>query len=134
MKTRWLDRQLFTGPYLTLVTSQAEFDKVLKKLKIKEHHVYCEPANDATTHTMHNGKGQLVCVIGLRTEACQGKDGLWIAALLVHEAVHVWQQARSVIIGWTDPKRTGGLEGEMEAYAIQNISAELMQEYKRRFV
>lgn len=134
MKTKWLDRSLFIGPYLALVTSQKEFDRILKHLKIKESHRYCSKTADATTHTMHNNRGQLVCIVGLRLSACKDKSDIHVSSLLVHEAVHVWQHARSAIVGWLDANRTGGLEAEMEAYAIQNIAHELMQEYHRRCV
>ena len=48
--------------------------------------------------------------------------GRWKSPLLVHEAVHVWQQTR-VYLGETAPSP------EFEAYAIQNISGNLMQAF-----
>jgi hypothetical protein len=48
-----------------------------------------------------------------------------IAALLVHEAVHIWQQY-CADIGEKEPA------SEQEAYAIQSISQTLMEEYARR--
>jgi hypothetical protein len=46
-----------------------------------------------------------------------------VYALLVHEAVHIWQDVKHRI-GEDNPS------SEFEAYAIQNISQELMLAYK----
>ncbi len=48
-----------------------------------------------------------------------------IYAMLVHEAVHIWQGAR-VILGENHPGT------ETEAYAIQAYAQRLMEEYARR--
>jgi hypothetical protein len=129
-KQKWLSRSLFYGPFLSLVTSQTQFQTILKKLDIKDDSLYCNINANATTHT-YIAKGDLCCVVGIDLSKIKNKDGIEIASLLVHEAVHVWQNARSQIVEWVDAKRTGGLEAEMEAYAIQNISSNLMKEYFR---
>ena len=49
-------------------------------------------------------------------------SGVQIAAMLVHEAVHVWQTIRRSI-GETSPS------SEFEAYSIQHIAQELMSRY-----
>jgi hypothetical protein len=128
---KWCNRTLFQGPYLALATTQREFDIAIKRLKLEDKCLYCNEGAYATTHTYLNTDKQLCCIVGLRLDSCVGKDGVDIAGLLVHEAVHVWQHVRSSIVTWTDPSRTGGLEAEMEAYAIQNIAQELMDAYKR---
>lgn len=130
MTARWLDRTLFKGPYLTVVIDQKSFDGVMKRLEQPSGVPFCNEGGDATTHTYLNKDKQLCCIVGIRPT--EDVDGIEVAALLVHEAVHIWQQVRSQIVaGYIDPSRVSGLEAEMEAYAIQNISAELMLEYAR---
>jgi hypothetical protein len=53
----------------------------------------------------------------------EGITGLQVAALLVHEAVHVWQLFRESI-GEHGPSK------EFEAYSIQAISQRLMERYR----
>lgn len=127
--TKWLDRTLFKGPYLALVLNQKDFEVCKKDMGVTGTgcDVYCREGASATTHYYYNTKGQLACIVGLRD--FKNHDGMAIAGLLVHEAVHVWQHTRSEITHAIDPSRTGGLEAEMEAYAIQNIAQTLMESF-----
>lgn len=126
-KPLWLGRSVAApGPYLQLCLSEAEYESALKRLKIK-----ADPAGwlstagcDATTHTMTNKDGGLACLVCLKPT---NRQGVQVAALLVHEAVHVWQ-AYAAHIGETAPG------AEQEAYAIQAISQQLMTEFARRRV
>ncbi len=126
MKTKWLDRSLVVGPYLALVTSDAEFQKALDDCSIKpaDRTPWIKNStSDATAHYLENPSGELVCIVAIQVKA--GKTGPQIAAMLVHEAVHVWQQFRDRI-GETSPS------AEFEAYAIQTISQRLMEAYSER--
>ena len=125
MKTKWLGRRVACpGPYLALVLNQAEFDASMKHCK--------QPAGapclstkraNATTHFLSNDAGETVAVVALGDTA--NRSGVEIAGLLVHEAVHVWQEhCRS--IGEHAPA------SEQEAYGVQGIAQELMAEYARR--
>ena len=125
MKLTWLDRRVAApGPYLTLVTSQDEFDAALRHFKMPLGTPYLSSARaDATVHLFDNRRGESVAVVALGDTT--GRSSVEIAGLLVHEAVHIWQAHRENI-GETHPGR------EQEAYAVQGIAQELMAEYARR--
>lgn len=124
MSFRWLDRRIAApGPYLALCLSEAEYEAAMRRLKVKHCGPWIStPQADATTHHLSN-EGSLACVVCLRDH--QGRDPVEIAGLLVHEAVHAWQE-------WCDyyGERTPGRE--QEAYAVQAIAQELMAEFARR--
>ena len=121
---RWLDRRVAApGPYLTLCLTEAEFHDALRKLKLHERPTFVSPNADATTHHFANDSGGQVCIVCLRD--CRKRDSIEIAGMLVHEAVHVWQEYCERI----GEKQPGT---EQEAYAIQAIAQELMAEFRRR--
>ena len=124
---KWLSRTLLLGPYLTLVTSEKEFRRALKHLNVEDDTPYVRPGWQACTHTYVQKNGNVACVVALDVEQVGGSDPVDIAALLVHEAVHVWQAIEDTA---GDRRNMFGTEGP--AYGIQNISAFLMHEYKDR--
>ena len=66
-----------------------------------------------------NAAGRHSAVVTLKVTS---QSGVQIAALLCHEAVHIWQQARD-IMGEKSPS------SEFEAYSIQRIAQDLMEQY-----
>ncbi len=124
MKTHWLDRRVAApGPFLCLVLSQAECDAAMKVCKVKPVPYLSTPRADATTHLLSNDKGESVAIVALGdTSKCSSIE---VAGLLVHEAVHVWQEHCASI----GERRCGS---EQEAYGIQGIAQTLMEEYARR--
>lgn len=124
MKPRWLDRRIaWPGPYLCLCLSEAEYLAALSHLGL----ISCDDewcGDDAgKTHHARNAKIGVACVVCIRPR--EGRSAIEIAGLLVHEAVHAWQEyCRD--IGEHKPGN------EQEAYAIQAIAQELMSEYVRR--
>lgn len=123
----WLNRGLLLGGYVALVTSQAEFDQALKDIKMTDYpDAYVPNGWPACTHSFSNVDGSIACIVGLNMERAAEQDPIDVAALLVHEAVHVWQQNES------EAGKLGCFGTEGEAYAIQNISTQLMTEYARR--
>ena len=84
---------------------------------------YCDPRWHACTHAF-DVDGELVCVVGVNMAAMERLSPIDAAAVLVHEAVHVWQRTRARL-------GPGDLGVEMEAYAVQNIAARLMESYVR---
>ena len=119
----WIDRCLFRGPEVAVVTSASAYRSVMRKLQVNEPDPWCEPSWFACVHALKVG-GALVCVVALNLPRLAGEPPIDVAAHLVHEAVHVWQYARACL-------GPGDLGREMEAYAVQNIAAELMRAYVR---
>lgn len=119
----WCGRTLIAGPYLALCCSEADFEKALKHLKVVEKVPFLgsETAN-ASTHSLVNREGNLCCIVCLGST--EGKTPIQVAALLIHEAVHVWREFRA----WIGEKEPSS---EFEAYSIQYIAQELMLAYAK---
>ncbi len=120
---KWLSRRLVEGPYLILVLSEKDYHKVMQKFGVPTHSRaawIASETSDATTHILRHPKHGLGCVVAMRVR--DGLDGIQIAALLVHEAVHVFQE-------WCDHYGERKPSSEFEAYSIQAISQELMNSY-----
>lgn len=122
---RWLDRRIAApGPYLTLVLSQEEYERAMRHCRIKHPGSWLKNSHaHATTNFLDNAKGELVAVVSLAE--WKGRDPIEVAGLLVHEAVHVWQEYCSRI-GEAAPA------SEQEAYGVQSIAQELLAEFARR--
>lgn len=120
-KFEWLDRALAFGPRYTLCLSKEEYQQALDQVEVTDDIGQWAPKSGARTHTVYDSNMScIVCMNG-----SQDATPIEIAALLVHEAVHIWQ-AHCEDIGEEKPGK------EQEAYAIQGISQELMMEYARR--
>lgn len=90
----------------------------------KEHISF--PTSGAVCTTLTHDKTDELCAIVSVSKASQEScNAIEMAGLLVHEAVHVWQEYAKWI-GEHSPAT------EQEAYAVQGISQELMAEYARR--
>lgn len=120
----WLDRTLIRTPYcFCLCLSEKEFHKKLRWLKLPRADwppfLISTHAN-ASVHFLESTEGERVALV------CLGDTkklaAIKIAALLVHEAVHIWQRTM-VDIGETAPS------DEFMAYGIQRISQELLCSY-----
>lgn len=125
MTTKWLDRRIaHPGPYLALCLTEAEFMAAMRHCKIAHPPPWISTSHaHATAHHLTTPGGGLTCVVCLND--WEGRDPIEVAGLLLHEAVHVWQEyARR--IGEYNPG------DEQEAYAIQAIAQELLAEFARR--
>jgi hypothetical protein len=78
-----------------------------------------------TTYFEREGKRPVVIVTIDGAKAIVDNDPIETAALLVHEAVHIWQFMLDVI-GERVPS------SEFQAYGIQAIAQELMLEFQRQ--
>lgn len=128
MKPLWLDRNLVQSPcFLTLCASPATFAHVLKHLKVPQDQTpaFVSGGKSATVHFFESPEHNLCAVVCISPNATV--EPIQVAALLVHEAVHVWQAIREDL-GEKDPS------SEFEAYSIQSIAQGLMYEYARQAV
>lgn len=124
-KTQWLDRRIAApGPYLALCLTEEEYLTAMRHCRIKDPPPWIKTNNaQATAHHLYNDKGERVCIVTMRD--WEGRNPIEVAGLLVHEAVHAWQEYAEGI-GEQNPGR------EQEAYAIQSIAQELMAEFARK--
>jgi hypothetical protein len=117
----WLSNTLLTGPYLTLCLNPRDYAAAVAHLKVKGAPPFLLSGADATVHFFER-EGKLSAVVCIEV----GKHSLsQIHAMLVHEAVHIWQEYLRGI-------RETAPGDEIEAYSIQSISQELFLEFKRR--
>ncbi len=121
--TRWLDRRIAApGPHLALCLDDAAFAKACAHLKAAKPPFVRTAQSDASTHYFVLD-GKVTAVVCLK--GWQGRNPIEVAGLLVHEAVHVWQEYADGI-----GEETPG--AEQEAYAIQAIAQELMADFARQ--
>ncbi len=122
---KWLNRRVAKqGPYLALCLTPKEFESAGRRCGVRGLSNFPEAGAQMTL--LENRTGDLCAIVAISVPA-QQRDPIEIAGLLVHEAVHVWQ-AHKRDIGEEKPG------DELEAYAIQGISQELLAEYARRIV
>lgn len=120
---RWLNTTLVQGVDMALFIDPDDFDKAVAELKLEDPPEFL-PAPDALAgvHEVESAKSKhCFVVLGDVTSL----KPLEIFTLLVHEAVHVWQTTRE-FLGEEKPSY------EFEAYAIQNISHRLIDEFQRQ--
>ena len=124
-KVKWLDRRISApGPYLALVTSNAEYNAALKHVNAKAVDDWIKsPQAHATTHLLDNPDRGLICIVAIN--AAPERTAIEVAGLLVHEAVHVVQE-HFKWIGEYNPAP------EQQAYAIQCVAQELLQAYAEK--
>jgi hypothetical protein len=120
---KWLDRRIAApGPFLALCTTEKQYLKAMKHLTIKHPNDWINPGANATTHHCVKGNGDIACIVCIDAGDHNQTE---IAGLLVHEAVHVWQEYAARI----GESRPGS---EQMAYGIQSIAQELLHEYARQ--
>ena len=116
----WLNRRLVDSPvYFCLCLTEKQFEKKLKHLKFREELSFVNCGSDATTHYFER-KGKTTAIVCFKEDASRAPEQN--IALLVHEAVHIWQQAKESI-GESSPSK------EFEAYSVQSITQELLRYY-----
>lgn len=124
----WGNRALIIGPYFCLCLNEEEFKQAMRHINVVPQYPWVNPGAGATTHThqsnLPSNTDKLCCITCLAPPP-KGAN-LWaIHALLVHEALHIWQAWRRDV-GETHPG------DEQEAYSVQHLSGELMRIYDER--
>lgn len=121
----WLDRRIaLPGPYLTLVLSEDEFKAAVKHLGVPNPGGWIKNAHSSARASYFRRPGKPVAVV-VAMRDWQGRNPVEVAGLLVHEAVHIWQQ-------YAEDMGEHAPGAEQEAYAVQSIAQELMAEFARR--
>ena len=126
---RWLDRELTRCSYhYTLCLSQEEFTHLARLNGMDNPPAFVSRNGHATTHfyTPGNPEHPSIAFVCMPHPHPANPTPIQVAALLCHEAVHIWQKHAAYIGSWNDHG------DEEEAYAIQNIAQALMEEYARR--
>lgn len=119
-KIKWLDRDIITGPYITLCTSYDEY--VTASQQFRKHDISAPFRNQGRCEAFYH-KGKLVIivviqgVVGWSLEECIG--------LIVHEASHTSDHLFEDL-GEKTPS------AEFKAYTIQTISQTLTVEFLSR--
>lgn len=118
----WLDQCMVHGHNLALVLNEQEYLREMRAKNVDYSQMrpwVCEGAT-ATTHVLTRPDYGVACIVCMREQ--EGATGIEIAALLVHEAVHVFQ-------AWCDVMGEHKPSAEFQAYSIQSISERLMHSY-----
>lgn len=124
----WQDRSLMSVPFsYCLVITEKAFERELRRLKIPPklwpNYVNSSHAN-ATVHFFQSTRNNdECCIVTLKNWKKHSKTA--VLGLLVHEAVHIWQETRDRM-GEHRPSV------EFEAYAIQRIAQNLMFSFKEQ--
>src|SRR5512134_939745 len=91
----WCDRAIFVSPvYFGLCTTEAQFREVLLKMSVPQLNwpkFITSDHYDATVHYFERQE-MVAAVVCIRID--KARNGIKVAALLVHEAVHIWQEIR----------------------------------------
>lgn len=118
---KWCDRALVISPYYYGVCrTEKDFSKALRKLKVpaEQRPPFLGKGGHATAHFFEKADGTLAAIVCLGST--KGRTKAQVFALLLHEAVHLWQAIRENL-GEKTPS------SEFEAYAIQTIAQRLME-------
>ncbi len=121
--TKWLNPTLLTCDHIGICFNEGDFHRELRRMKVppSQWSSWLTEGALATTHHLTSEKGSrasIVC-IPIRTDM----DGVNIAGILMHEAMHVLQD----YLEYIGEQAVGR---ETQAYAVQAISVRLMEAYR----
>lgn len=123
---RWLERGLITSPlYLSLCTTERQFHRQLRHIGIEraDWPPFLSSVHANATAHFFLRKDKHVAIVCIHP--APERDQLEVVGLIVHEAVHVWQEVLEYI-GEHRPS------AEFEAYSVQSLAQTLLGEYRRQ--
>lgn len=121
---KYLDNCLLIGwVQYALCLNKADYEKEMKRLKVETPSHFLIDGKPATTHFFYPKDDPVTCVAIVCLGEMGDRDPITVATLLVHEAVHIWQE-ECEFMGEDKPGK------EIESYAIQRISTNLMRAYR----
>ena len=124
----WLDRALVVTPFsYCLILTEKKFVRELRRLEIAQADrpkMFGLWHSDATTHIFEN-RGEIAQTAIVTLRNYEDKTRPQIYAMLLHEAVHLWQHSIREY-GEASPS------DEFMAYGIQTIAQRLMESFERQ--
>lgn len=125
-KVQWIDRELLRSPmYYCLCTTEKEYLGELARLNVKYPDKWVKEISGARTHFLDNDKGSTCAIVCLPLK--EDHTILEHEALLVHEAVHIFQE---ICDTWGEKKPSP----EFEAYSIQRITLNLLHQFHKKLL
>lgn len=121
---KWICRAIVESPYcIGLCLEEEMFKKELKRLNVPRESwpLWIPKKADARVHTFEKTDTNDVCAI-VCVRYKEGLDPNQVVGIIVHEAVHVWQEICERI-GEYEPSK------EFEAYSVQSIAQRLIATY-----
>jgi hypothetical protein len=118
---KWIDRCIIESPiYIALCTSKKDFKKEMKRLKVDNPLEWIPDDKDGKVHhILTNPQGKKIAIVCIRKH----KDRIEMDGLLIHEAVHVWQEIKADL-------NEQNPSPEFEAYSIQMIAQRLIEKLR----
>jgi hypothetical protein len=118
----WLNRNTaFPFPYYTLCRDPKQFAKFLKQFKLPAQNFLLDANSDASSHFYEKPGSPSMIVVCLGNT--KGRSKVEVFGVLVHEAMHIWQDVKQHIHEHNPSK-------EFEAYTVQFIAQNLMQAFE----
>lgn len=119
----WLNRTVApAAPFVTLVRSEEAYLHAMAHCKVENPERWVTNDGAAATHMFDHATDGVCCIVAI---SVSNQTPIQIAALLVHEAVHVVQK-------YFEHMQEHRPAIEQTAYAIQYMSQTLMEEYLRQ--
>lgn len=122
---KYIDEALLRRPCsVGMCIDERAYLREMRRFNIKSPSSFVIPGMAATMHWLDDttGDGESVAIVCVDIERVRHLDGIQLACLIVHEAVHVFQ---NICQHWGE-EAPGK---ELEAYSIQRLSQQLMYAY-----